>query len=94
MVVQALSGATHALLVWPWVLKIYRCIRALRGRVSSCKREGVCVCVMCSEKFPVLPGDIVVLRTGDKVPADIRLYEINELNATEKMLTGELGLGG
>jgi P-type E1-E2 ATPase len=37
----------------------------------------------------LVTGDIVVLRTGDKVPADIRLFEVNELQATEKMLTGE-----
>jgi magnesium-transporting ATPase (P-type) len=37
----------------------------------------------------LVTGDVVVLRTGDKVPADIRLFEINEITATEKMLTGE-----
>jgi magnesium-transporting ATPase (P-type) len=37
----------------------------------------------------LVTGDVVVLRTGDKVPADIRVFEVNELTATEKMLTGE-----
>ena len=37
----------------------------------------------------LVTGDVVVLRSGDKVPADVRLFELNELTADEKMLTGE-----
>lgn len=37
----------------------------------------------------LVPGDIVVIRTGDKVPADIRLLEAYELKVDESMLTGE-----
>lgn len=37
-------------------------------------------------------GDIVFVRTGDKVPADIRLFETQELKADESMLTGESAL--
>ncbi len=34
-------------------------------------------------------GDVILLSTGDKVPADGRLLESNELAADESMLTGE-----
>ena len=36
-----------------------------------------------------LPGDIVVLKTGDTVPADLRIFEAMNLNCDEKSLTGE-----
>ncbi len=37
----------------------------------------------------LVPGDIVLLDAGDKVPADLRLIRCNELQADEAMLTGE-----
>jgi magnesium-transporting ATPase (P-type) len=37
----------------------------------------------------VMPGDIVILKTGDTVPADLRLFEVMNLNCDEKSLTGE-----
>ncbi len=37
----------------------------------------------------VVPGDIVLLRTGDLVPADLRLIEAREMEADEAVLTGE-----
>ncbi|TGZ81585.1 potassium/sodium eff [Ascodesmis nigricans] len=38
---------------------------------------------------PVVPGDIVELRVGDIVPADVRLFEAYNFAALEAILTGE-----
>ncbi|MDD5289916.1 MAG: HAD-IC family P-type ATPase [Patescibacteria group bacterium] len=37
----------------------------------------------------LVPGDIVVLGAGDKVPADLRLFKIHQLKINEAVLTGE-----
>ena len=37
----------------------------------------------------IVPGDIVVLRTGDRIPADVRLIEAVNLQVEEAALTGE-----
>jgi hypothetical protein len=37
----------------------------------------------------LVPGDIVLLAAGDKVPADLRLFRAKDLQAIESALTGE-----
>ena len=37
----------------------------------------------------LVPGDVVRLRSGDKVPADLRLLEVSNLRVEEAALTGE-----
>ncbi len=37
----------------------------------------------------LLPGDLVVLASGDKVPADLRLVNVRDLQVSEAGLTGE-----
>ncbi len=49
-------------------------------------RDGARQTVAAEE---LVPGDLVVLGSGDKVPADLRLTQVRELRIDEAMLTGE-----
>ncbi len=49
-------------------------------------RSGATRRVAASE---LVPGDVVVLRSGDKVPADLRLFSVKDLRVDESALTGE-----
>ncbi|KAK2943096.1 putative Calcium-transporting ATPase [Blattamonas nauphoetae] len=37
----------------------------------------------------LVPGDIVIIQSGDKVPADCRVFDFNQLHTEEAALTGE-----
>ena len=49
-------------------------------------REGV---VMEVPRREVVVGDVVIVETGDEIPADGRLYESTDLQVDESSLTGE-----
>ncbi|GLS03330.1 carbonate dehydratase [Chitiniphilus shinanonensis] len=64
-------------------------LQSIRGMLSSqtlALRDG--------KKTPLptadlVPGDVVSLRPGDKIPADLRLLETHSLRVEEAILTGE-----
>ena len=37
----------------------------------------------------LVPGDVVFLTVGDKIPADVRIVDVNELSVDESSFTGE-----
>nr|XP_043890988.1 calcium-transporting ATPase type 2C member 1 isoform X1 [Solea senegalensis] len=51
-----------------------------------CIREGHLVHMLARE---LVPGDTVCLSVGERVPADLRLYESTDLSVDESSLTGE-----
>ncbi|MBI2861038.1 MAG: HAD-IC family P-type ATPase [Chloroflexi bacterium] len=53
---------------------------------ASVRRDGKVREVPARE---IVPGDIVLLETGDKVPADARLIDLSNLKVNEAILTGE-----
>ncbi len=56
-------------------------------RISArVRRDGIEQIVDSQE---LVPGDIVLLESGDKVPADLRLIQTNNLASDESFLTGE-----
>ncbi len=61
-------------------------IRRMLALKASVLRDRV----RCSVAGEVLvPGDIVLLEAGDKVPADLRLIDVSGLQVQEAILTGE-----
>jgi magnesium-transporting ATPase (P-type) len=69
--------------------KAERALEAIRGMLSlhaqvlrNGRRQEI------AADAPV-PGDIVFLASGDKVPADLRLFEVRSLRIDESVLTGE-----
>jgi Ca2+-transporting ATPase len=63
-----------------------RALKAMAAPTASVIREGEPVEIPSAE---VVPGDVVVLTTGDRVPADARLLEAANLRTEEAALTGE-----
>lgn len=52
----------------------------------NCIRNGELQYILARE---LVPGDIIALHTGDRVPADLRLFEAVDLNIDESSFTGE-----
>ncbi|MBV9809115.1 MAG: HAD-IC family P-type ATPase [Solirubrobacterales bacterium] len=58
----------------------------MSARTTSVLRDGSLERVDTAE---LVPGDVIVLGTGDRVPADARLLESEDLEVDEAPLTGE-----
>ena len=54
--------------------------------VATVLRQGEKKHILATE---LVPGDIVLLASGDKVPADMRLLSVRDLRVDESSLTGE-----
>ncbi|EHL01962.1 putative Sodium transport ATPase 5 [Glarea lozoyensis 74030] len=61
-------------------------LRSLSSPTASAIRDGKNETVATAH---LVPGDIVELKTGDVVPADIRLLEVMNFETDEALLTGE-----
>ncbi|PIX55379.1 MAG: carbonate dehydratase [Zetaproteobacteria bacterium CG_4_9_14_3_um_filter_54_145] len=61
-------------------------IRNMLSLQAMVKRDGKLIALPAEQ---LVPGDIVALQSGDKVPADLRLFKCRELRIEEAMLTGE-----
>ncbi|MCI3921521.1 calcium-translocating P-type ATPase, SERCA-type [Paenibacillus sp. TRM 82003] len=63
-----------------------RALKELSAPTAKTLRDGAWAVVPAKE---LVPGDIVALESGDRVPADVRFLEANSLYAEESALTGE-----
>jgi len=61
-------------------------LKKMAAPMASVLRDGKEVEIPSRE---LVPGDIIILRTGDRIPADCRLIEAVNLKADEASLTGE-----
>lgn len=61
-------------------------IRNMLSQTAMVKRDGKFINIPADQ---IVPGDVVLLQSGDKVPADLRLFKSHELHIEEAMLTGE-----
>jgi len=66
--------------------KALEALKKMTAPTAMVLRDGREVKVQASE---IVPGDIILLYTGDKVPADARLIEAINLKVDEAPLTGE-----
>ncbi len=66
--------------------KAMEAIRRMLAPRASVLRDGVRQTV---DGQAIVPGDLVLLEAGDKVPADLRLLRVHGLQIQEAILTGE-----
>ncbi len=89
------SGVIFGVVVVNAVIGYIQEAKALKAIEALARSmEGVATVVRAGEKQTIaaselVPGDIVQLQSGDKVPADLRLLRSRELQIDESALTGE-----
>ncbi len=66
--------------------KALEAIRSMLAPKATVIREGERITVSGDE---LVPGDVVVLEAGERVPADVRLIDAKNLRIEEAILTGE-----
>lgn len=74
------------------VFQEYKAEKAMRAIMQLAAPKAI-VIRECEEKridsAEVVPGDVLVLLAGNRIPADMRLFNTNELSIDEAALTGE-----
>ena len=66
--------------------KTLEALKDLAAPTARVIRDGTLMNIPAEE---VVPGDLIVLESGDRVPADATLVEVNSLQVDESLLTGE-----
>ena len=66
--------------------KSIEALKKLTAPMAKVKRNGIIKSINSEE---LVPGDIIIIETGDYVPADARLISANNLKVEESALTGE-----
>jgi len=66
--------------------KAIESLSAMVPEFATVSRDGERVQLPVAE---LVPGDVVLLQSGDKVPADLRLFHLRTLQIEEAALTGE-----
>ncbi|XP_018653964.1 putative calcium-transporting atpase 2 (atpase 2) [Schistosoma mansoni] len=66
--------------------KVLEALQKLMPPKCSCLRGGEMHTFLASY---LVPGDIVCLSVGDRLPADLRLFDLTDLRMDESSLTGE-----
>ena len=79
----------NALVGWLQEAKAGKAIAALSQMVATetnVRRDGRTQRIHSEQ---LVPGDVVLLQAGDRVPADLRLFHVKRLQVDESALTGE-----
>lgn len=66
--------------------KALEALKNMTAPVAKVKREGKIITIKTEE---VVPGDIILLESGNYVPADARIIQCSHLKVEESNLTGE-----
>ena len=66
--------------------KTMEALKSLAAPAAKVLRDGRQVSIPAEQ---IVPGDVIILETGDRVPADATLLESMSLQADESLLTGE-----
>lgn len=69
-----------------------KAVRAIEALSRSMSADATVIRAGEKHRIPaseLVPGDVVLLQSGDKVPADLRLIRTRELQVDESALTGE-----
>lgn len=66
--------------------KAIEALRSISAEKAEVMREGAVKTIDCRD---IVVGDVVIIKKGERVPADIRITECASLAVDESMLTGE-----